>query len=171
MFEPLYRLSMHTLLIAQLFLLLTVANGAPVVAKKILGRRFAWPLDGGAKFFDGHPLFGASKTVRGVALAVVATAIAAPILGLTWKIGAVIGAFAMIGDLASSFVKRRLNRPLHSRATGIDQIPESLLPLLAVTCELSLSALDVIAGTAAFFAGEILLSRLLYRVRLRDRPY
>ena len=162
---------MHLFLLLQLLILLTVANGAPVVAKKILGRRFAWPLDGGVKFFDGHPLFGASKTIRGIALAILAAALAAPVLGIPWKIGATVGAFAMIGDLCSSFVKRRLNRPLHSRATGIDQIPASLLPLLAVAGALPLSALDVIAGTAAFFAGEILLSRLLYRVHLRDRPY
>ena len=162
---------MHPLLILQLLILLTVANGAPVVAKKILGKRFAFPLDGGVKFFDGHPIFGASKTIRGLVLAVAATTIAAPILGLPWQIGATIGAFAMTGDLCSSFAKRRLNRPLHSRATGIDQIPESLFPLLAVAGALSLSAADVIAGTVAFLVGEILLSRLLYRVHLRDRPY
>ena len=162
---------MHTLLIAEILILLTIANGAPVVAKKILGKRLNWPLDGGAKFFDGRPVFGASKTIRGVVLAVFATTLAAPILGLPWQIGAAVGAFAMIGDLCSSFAKRRLNRPLHSRATGIDQIPESLFPLLAVACALSLSAADVIAGTAAFFVGEILLSRVLYRVHLRDRPY
>ncbi len=162
---------MHPLLLAQLLFLLTVANGAPVITKKILGHRFAWPLDGGAKFFDGRRVFGVSKTIRGVVLAIVATAIGAPIIGLPWKIGALVGIFAMIGDLCSSFLKRRLNRPPHSRAVGIDQIPESLFPLLACADTLALTAPDIAAGVVVFFVGEILLSRLLYKVHLRDRPY
>lgn len=162
---------MHPLLLARLLVLLTVANGAPVVAKKVLGKRFDWPVDGGHKFFDGHRIFGVSKTWRGILLAVAATAVAAPIVEIPWEIGALVGAFAMLGDLLSSFVKRRLNRPPHSRALGLDQIPESLFPLLTVASALSLSAADIIAGTALFFVGEILLSRLLYKVHLRDRPY
>lgn len=162
---------MHPLLLAQLLILLTLANGAPVIAKKILGGRFAWPLDGGAKFFDGRRVFGISKTIRGVVLAIVAATLGAPIIGLPWKIGATVGIFAMIGDLCSSFVKRRMNRPPHSRAVGIDQIPESLFPLLACADTLSLTAADIALGVAAFFIGEIVLSRLLYKVHLRDRPY
>ncbi len=162
---------MHPLLLARLLILLTVANGAPVVAKKVLDRRFDWPVDGGAHFFDGHRIFGVSKTWRGILLAVAAAALAAPVIEIPWKVGALIGALAMLGDLLSSFTKRRLNRPPHSRALGLDQIPESLIPLLAAASALSLSATDIIAGTALFFAGEILLSRLLYKVHLRDRPY
>ena len=40
--------------------LLMVANGAPVLAKKICGRRFSQPVDAGAKFDDGQPVFGPS---------------------------------------------------------------------------------------------------------------
>jgi hypothetical protein len=58
-----------------------------------------------------------------------------------------------------------------SRATALDQIPESLLPLLACRGALSLTAADVVAGVAVFFVGEVILSRLFYRLRLRDRPY
>jgi hypothetical protein len=41
----------------QLLILLVVANGAAVVAKKLLGVAFARPLDGGARFVDGQPIF------------------------------------------------------------------------------------------------------------------
>ena len=85
--------------------------------------------------------------------------------------GAIVGAVAMAGDLASSFVKRRLALPPSSRATGLDQIPESLFPLLAASALLPLSALDIVVATLAFFLGEIVLSRLLYKWRIRDRPY
>ena len=162
---------MHPLAILQLMILLTLANGTPVIAKKILGRRLDHPLDFGLRLNDGKPLFGASKTIRGVVLAVAATTLVAPLVGLPWKIGALVAVFAMIGDLFSSFLKRRLNLPLHSRALGLDQIPESLFPLLAVASALALTAADIAAGVAVFFAGELILSRLTYRLGLRDRPY
>jgi hypothetical protein len=161
----------HPLPILQLMILLALANGTPVVAKKLFGRRFAWPLDAGIQFFDGRPVLGASKTVRGIALSLLVSAAGAPLIGLDARIGVVVAGAAMVGDLLSSFIKRRLNLPSSSRATGVDQIPESLLPLLACRGALTLSAADVVAGVAVFFVGEVILSRLLYRLRLRDRPY
>jgi hypothetical protein len=161
----------HPLPILQLMILLTLANGTPVVAKKLFGRRCAWPLDAGIQFFDGRAVLGASKTVRGIVLSLLVSAAGAPLIGLDARIGAVVAGTAMAGDLLSSFIKRRLDLPPSSRATGLDQIPESLLPLLACRGALSLSAADVAAGVAVFFVGEVILSRLLYRLRLRDRPY
>jgi CDP-2,3-bis-(O-geranylgeranyl)-sn-glycerol synthase len=80
-------------------------------------------------------------------------------------------ATAMAGDLFSSFLKRRLGLAPSSRATGIDQIPESLFPLLACARLLSLTVVDIAAGTAIFLIGEVVLSRLLFKFHLRDRPY
>ena len=162
---------LQPLLVLQLLILLTLANGTPVVAKKLLGARFAWPLDGGAQFLDGRPLFGTSKTWRGLLLAVLVTAVGAPLVGLGWRVGLLVGSAGMAGDLASSFLKRRFGRAPSSQALGLDQIPESLLPLLACRVLLPVTLADLAAGTAIFFVGELLLSRLLYRLRLRDRPY
>jgi len=155
----------------RLLLLLAVANAAPIVAARLLGARWRAPLDGGLRFVDGRPLFGRSKTVRGVIAAIVATALAAPALGIAPQIGAILGATAMAGDALSSFVKRRLGIPSSGRATGIDQVPESLLPLLAVRAPLELSWLQVAAVTTLFVALEIPVARLLHRFGLRDRPY
>jgi hypothetical protein len=77
----------------------------------------------------------------------------------------------MAGDLFSSFCKRRLGLPSSSRASGLDQIPESLLPLLACRDLLGLTAADIAVCVVMFVAGEVVLSRLLYAFRLRDRPY
>jgi hypothetical protein len=162
---------MHLLAILQVMVLLTVANGVPVIAKKLLGSKFAWPLDCGVAFIDRRPLLGASKTIRGIVLSIVVTTAAAPLLGLAPTIGAVVAATAMAGDLFSSFVKRRLALTPSSRAVGLDQIPESLFPLLACRAALSLSAIDIALGVALFFVGEIVLSRLLYKAHLRDEPY
>ncbi len=162
---------MHPAVIFQLLVLLLLANGTPMVAGKLLGARLARPLDGGLEFADGRPLFGRSKTIRGVVLAILVTIAGAPLVGLAWQIGLLTGALAMAGDLCSSFFKRRLGLPASSPAVGLDQIPESLFPLLACIAPLSLTLGDVAVGVAVFFVGELLLSRLLYAFDLRDRPY
>jgi CDP-diglyceride synthetase len=162
---------MHISAILQLMLLLTLANGAPVVAKKICGSRFSLPLDFGITFFDGRPVFGSSKTFRGILAAVLSTAACAPLIGLDLTTGATAAGAAMAGDLFSSFVKRRLNLAPSSQAVGLDQIPESLLPMLACRGALSLTAVDIVLGVGIFFAGELVLSRLLFRAHLRDEPY
>jgi hypothetical protein len=162
---------MHETLILQLLILLAVANGTPVFAKLLLGGKFAAPVDGGARFGDGRPWFGPSKTIRGFVFAVLATTGAALLLGLGWKVGALVGTMALASDLLSSFVKRRLGLAPSSQAIGLDQIPESLFPLLAACLLLPLTALDIAVATTLFFAGELLVSRLLYKWHVRDRPY
>jgi CDP-2,3-bis-(O-geranylgeranyl)-sn-glycerol synthase len=141
------------------------------VAKRILGDRFAYPLDFKFTFMDGRPLFGSSKTIRGVLVSLIVTTAAAPLLGVAPWIGSVIAVTAMAGDLFSSFCKRRLGVPASGRATGLDQIPESLFPVLACRNALSLSSLDMIAAVLVFFLAEISLSGLLFKLHLRDRPY
>ena len=162
---------MNVSAIVQLLVLLMVANTAPLVAKKLLGGRFTTPLDGGLAFLDGRPLFGPSKTLRGLLSALLATAAVAPLVGVEWRIGLLIAGLAMAGDLVSSFLKRRLKRPSSSKATGLDQIPESLLPALACQGPLELSVADVGVVAAVFFVGEIVLARLSYRLHFRDQPY
>lgn len=159
------------LLLLYILLLLGVANGTPIFAKKLLGDRFAAPLDGGLKLPDGRRLFGTSKTVRGLLLSIACTTLAAPLFGFEWITGAGLAAASMLGDLLSSFVKRRFGLRPHSRALGLDQIPESLLPLLLLQERLGVTGPDIALLVAVFFALELLLSRLLFRLRLRDRPY
>lgn len=162
---------MHLWPIIQGLILLMTANGAPVLAKKAFGAHASWPLDFGARFVDGCPLFGPSKTIRGIVFSIAASSAAAPVLGLPWRTGALGGAAAMTGDLLSSFIKRRLNLPSQSMAIGVDQVPEAILPLIACSEALGLDALDIAAATALFCIGELLLSRALYALNIRDRPY
>jgi CDP-archaeol synthase len=162
---------MHPLLILKLTFLLSIANGTPVLAKKLCGDRLSQPIDGGIRFFDRRRLFGPTKTVRGALTSVVLATVVAPALGLEIMIGVLVGSMAMVGDLLSSFMKRRLNFAPSSRATGLDQIPESMLPLLACRDLLGLSALDIIVGIAVFTIGAILLSLVFYHVGIRDRPF
>lgn len=162
---------MQLLHILQILVLLTFANGTPIVAKKIFGSRFALPLDAGIIFFDGRQVFGASKTMRGIVVSILITSAIAPFIGLDLTIGAIVASSAMAGDLFSSFVKRRLNFPPSSQALGLDQVPESLFPMLACRDALSLTIADIALGVGIFFIGELILSRLLFRAHLRDEPY
>ena len=151
-------------------LLIVVANSAPVIGHKLFGQRFSYPLDGGWRFFDGRPLLGPSKTLRGIALSLAATALVAPLLGLPSTLGALLAGVSMAGDLTSSFVKRRLGRPPSSRVLLLDQVPESLLPLLVCRVRLSLAAWDIALVILAFFVLDLLLSRLLDKLHLHDQP-
>jgi hypothetical protein len=59
---------MHPALIAQLLVLLAVANGTPIILSKVFGKALTLPVDGGAAF--ERPPFGAAKTMRGLVLSI-----------------------------------------------------------------------------------------------------
>ena len=158
-------------LILKFLLLLAIANGTPVVAKRLLGRFLRYPLDAGVTFIDGRAILGSSKTIRGVLVSVIATSVCAPLLGFAWTTGLLIGLAAMAGDLFSSFIKRRIGYPPSSKALGLDQIPESLLPALPCKSVLALTFADVFLIVALFSVGNLLASRLLYKIHLRDEPH
>ena len=97
--------------------------------------------------------------------------IAAGVMGVDWQVGGMIGLLAMLGDLVSSFIKRRLGMPVSSQAPGLDQVPEALLPLAVYAGPLGLRWNEVLLLVAAFWALELLLSRLLYKLHIRNHPY
>jgi CDP-archaeol synthase len=162
---------MQASLLLQLLMLLVVANGAAVVAKKLLGDAYGRPIDGGALFLDRQPLFGPSKTIRGIVASLLATSTCAALMGLGWGLGALVATFTMAGDLFSSFIKRRLRLASSSMAIGLDHIPESLFPLLASRLLLPLSILDIVVGVIIFVIGAVLLSPILFKLRIRDQPH
>lgn len=159
------------ILLLQLLLLLGVTNGAPIFATKLFGDRFAMPLDGGLKLTDGRPLFGSSKTIRGIVASICCTTLVASAFGLEWAVGAILAAASMSGDLASSFIKRRLGFRVHAQVPGLDQIPEALVPLLALRSQLALSGIEIAFLVVAFILFEVVLSHMLFKLRIRERPY
>ena len=161
----------NLLLIAKILFLLALANGAPVIGKRILGDKMAFPIDGGLILSDGQPLFGQSKTIRGVVLALLITTMLAPLVNLEFINGAMISAAAMTGDLLSSFLKRRLKIPSSGMIVGLDQIPEALLPALVARCVLPLTSLDIAAIVSIFFVGQLFFSRIFFALKIRDQPH
>jgi hypothetical protein len=153
-----------------LFLLIT-ANGAPILLNRALGPCCAWPVDAGVCLRDGRPLLGASKTWRGLLAAVLLAGSAAVLVGFPFWLGVLFGGCAMLGDLFSSFLKRRLGVPSSGMALGLDQVPESLFPLLAVRSELALETGYILWLVMAFLILELALSRILYALRIREQPH
>ena len=131
-------------------LLVVTANTAAWAAARALHARWDAPLDGGRTLRDGTRLLGAHKTWRGLIAAVVACGIAAQLLRLGFGLGAAFGALALLGDAASSFVKRRLRMRPGAEVLGLDQLVEATLPLIVLQRPLGLGLLDILIVTSAF---------------------
>ena len=162
---------MQAALIFHLLVLLAVPMERPWPPSSFWGTLLPVRSMEGPSLSTAVPLFGPSKTIRGIAFAVLGTSGAASLFGLGWKIGSLVGTVDMASDLASSFLKRRMGLAPSSRAIGLDQIPESLFPLLACRFLLPLTILDIGVAAILFIVGALVLSRILFKLRLRDRPY
>ena len=119
---------------------------------------------------DGRRLFGPTKTIRGIVAAVAATGLIAPAVGFSFVSGVLLAAASMVGDLMSSFIKRRFGIASSDSALGLDQGLEALLPALILHQRFALTLVDVLVIGVAFFALNVLISRLLYWLQIRKHP-
>jgi CDP-2,3-bis-(O-geranylgeranyl)-sn-glycerol synthase len=163
--------SLHFVQITMCVILLVVANGIPVVIADLFKNQWNRPVDGGHLFVDGRPWLGHSKTWRGILSALLATSLVAILLGLDWRLGILFASLAMLGDLLASFCKRRMGLEVSSRGWFLDQIPESLLPVLFIREAIGLSLVDAFIAVAIFTLLDLTLSPLLYKLHIRQRPY
>ncbi len=152
-------------------LLIVIANGVPVLMHFLLADVAARPLDFGKVFYDGKPLFGSTKTWRGLLASIVVTGLCGMVLGYHLLLGCQLAAYAMLGDLISSFIKRRLGLPSSTMMLFLDQVPESLLPALLLMSAFKLSVADVVILVPAFIILELFLSQIFYRLGIRRTPY
>ncbi len=150
---------------------LTGVNGAPILLTKLLDQRFSYPIDCNRLFIDDRPILGASKTFRGLIAALLVSVLIGSIFAIPLHISLSFGALSMMGDMTSSFIKRRLGLVSSSMALGLDQIPESLFPLLGCKDLLGLSIAQIVVIVVAFFLTELMLSRLLFWLHIRKTPY
>jgi CDP-diglyceride synthetase len=159
---------MRLWLFSDLLLLLVIANATPVIMSMLLGDRWKQPLDRGLLLSDGYPLLGTSKTVRGLLGSISASALLAPLFELSLLQGAGFGALAMLGDLVSSFCKRRLGLHSGQSAPLLDQIPETLLPLWIMQPALGASNMEMAVAIAAFCGIDLLFTWLLHSYHTRS---
>jgi len=143
----------------KLLVLIIVANLAPVIGQTMLRNRFAYPLDLGLRFLDGRPLLGSSKTWRGYLFTIPITILCAWAEGLDMATGLVFSLSALVGDSLTSFIKRRLGLVSGAQAPGLDQVLESLLPLLVVQHRFDL----VLSGILGVVMTFIILDLIFWR--------
>ena len=140
-------------------LLVVTANTAAWAAARILGH-WATPLDFGRTLRDGTRLLGTHKTWRGLIAAAVACGVAAHFLRLGFALGVAFGTLALLGDAASSFIKRRLRLHSGAEVPGLDQLPEAILPLLALSRPLGLGLVDCLIVAATFTVLDIAVTKI-----------
>ena len=140
-----------------LVLLVVIANVAPVVISLLMGHRWNAPLDGGLRLPDQRPVLGPSKTIRGVLTSVLATALLAPLFGFSPVTGAGFACLAMLGDICSSFIKRRLGIASSHSVPLIDQLPESLLPLWFMQPIVGGTTAEILVAAAIFTLIDLVL--------------
>lgn len=151
--------------------MLVLANGAPVVAAKVLGKGWGVPIDGGRLWFDGRPWLGASKTWRGLVAGALSCALFSWSVGLGFVFGLWFGFLGLLGDLLSSFIKRRRGLESSAKALGLDQIPEAALPVILAVFWLSLSGWAALCLVAVFTFSNVIFSPILFRLGIRNRPH
>jgi len=100
------------------------ANGAPVIVAKIAGKKH--PIDFGKNFLDNRRILGEGKTLEGfIGGVAIGTGVAflLQIAGFhNTEKGLVLSVGALLGDMAGSFLKRRLGLKRGEPAPLIDQL-------------------------------------------------
>lgn len=147
-----------------------VANAAPLMVRRGL------PLDFGCSFIDGRRVFGDGKTVQGfivgVALGVLVGFFQELISGPLSFRGLGLSLGAMLGDLAGSFIKRRLGFERGEPAPLLDQIDFlvgalTLSFLLKYTLDFRLIVIAILLTPPIHLAMNI----LAYYIGLKKVPW
>lgn len=148
------------------------ANAAPVVFR---GSR---PIDGGKLFLDGRRILGDGKTWEGLASGISAGSLVGGVLAFFLKdpIYAYAGVFsslgAMLGDIASSFVKRRANIRRGDPAPLLDQLNFYVGAITLLHLAGFRFPLEMVVVLGAFSAlAHILANVLAYALKLKDVPW
>ena len=77
----------------------------------------------------------------------------------------------MLGDLLSSFIKRRAGLVSSARALWLDQLPEALLPMLMAWYWLPLALWQAVVVAVLFAIANVAVSPLLFRLGIRKQPH
>jgi len=121
-----------TLLDLPFLAVLAAANAVPALIAKAIDPRWSTPIDFGLRLPDGRPLFGPHKTWRGLAVGVAAAAIVGAVTSIGMVPGAACGMLSLYGDLAFSFLKRRIGLASGTSVPLLDQVAEATLPLVVL---------------------------------------
>ena len=160
-----------------------IANGAPVVAAKLLSklglRRH--PIDFGKNFLDGKRIFGDSKSWEGLVSGVMGGVLTGFIQSsLTNNLivkgiltGFVLGLGAMMGDLIGAFIKRRLGLRPGEPLPLVDQLLFLVVALyLGISCKLIVMTYEMwLYALVLTLLLHILTNYIAYLLKLKNVPW
>jgi len=93
----------------KVLLLLLSVNGIPPLLAQFFPKIADGPLDNNHMFFDGYPVLGTHKTIRGFLGGILTGGILGYLLGFSFILAMTAGLLGMLGDSFTSFIKRRLH--------------------------------------------------------------
>lgn len=148
------------------------ANAAPV----LLGG--GPPLDMGKKFIDSRRIFGEGKTTRGFVCGLVVGTVVGILQGIVGGplreyllLGFLLALGALLGDLASSFIKRRLGIERGGAAPGLDQLSFVVFALVLAS-PLKVPSWQVIAAILIITPPIHLATNFVgHKLGFKSRPY
>lgn len=148
------------------------ANAAPV----LLGG--GPPLDMGKKFVDGRRIFGEGKTARGFVCGLAVGTIVGILQGIVGGplreyllLGFLLALGALLGDLASSFIKRRLGIERGGAAPGLDQLSFVVVALILASL-VKVPSWQVMAAILIITPPIHLATNFVgYKLGVKSRPY
>jgi uncharacterized protein len=148
---------------------LWLVNFTPPLLAFFLDDRLNKPIDAGKSFRDGRPLFGPHKTWRGLVGALGSGVLLALVFGFPVWAGFFAALLSMSGDLISSFIKRRINKPSGRNFPLVDQFFEGALPFILFTPYFQLGLFRTAILIALFCLGAYMGS-LFYKGILLRKP-
>lgn len=123
----------------KILLILVVANAAPILSARFFPKERCRPLDNGRRLADGNPILGKNKTLCGLISGLAAVGIFSFLIGIPVVMGLLIALVSLLGDLLTSFFKRRSGLVEGKTVYLVDHLLEGALPLLLCKSLFSLS--------------------------------
>lgn len=164
-----------------------IANSAAVDVAGVPGlKKWTTPVDFG-KTWRGKRLFGDGKTWRGLVCGVIAAAIAGYVQGeyQGWAVenishtaiqqsltlGFLLGLGALSGDMAASFVKRRMNLERGQIAPLLDQLDFILGAFLFASVHVRMDAGFLVAACLVTVPIHLFGNWVAYTLKLKSSPW
>jgi CDP-2,3-bis-(O-geranylgeranyl)-sn-glycerol synthase len=128
------------------------------------------PLDGGGNWFDGKPFLGSHKTFRGCVVGVLAglvigTIQANPMGGFAQGIGAI------LGDLISSFLKRRWDIAPGESSPLLDQLDFIIVAIILSFPFQTSTISEIIAILIITVPIHYLMNYMSWLIKIKKNPW
>ena len=140
------------------------ANAAPVA----LGG--GPPLDGGEKWLDGKPFLGSHKTLRGSIVGILTGTLIGLLQG-SLMVGLTQGTGAILGDLISSFLKRRWDIAPGESFPFLDQLDFIFIAIILSQYFTRASLQDMIIILIVTIPIHYFMNYLSWLIKMKEHPW